>query len=118
MSLIGQVIGSDSLVAFDKTATIQTAPVDGTGMDAGHRDWDNPQTVGSIRVSLQPAGTEAMERAGLLGKAGVWQIYGEHFALLPATHRLVIDGRRYHIRDVRLWDSHVEATLELEGSVA
>lgn len=94
----------DTPIVISKAGTI-------TDMGRTQISWDAPATVTTVQGTLQPAGTKALERAGLLGQEGIHQVYMEPTAVTPSSNRLTIDGRTFEVLSCEAWPSHTAALL-------
>ena len=80
-------------------------------------DWDNATITSTIAGALNPATTDALERAGLTSKRGLFTLFTDPHALTPQG-RVRVAGQQYLVRDVRRYDSHTEALVELVDALA
>jgi hypothetical protein len=99
------VPGSRESLTILKAGTI-------TDMGRTQLSWAAPTTVTTVNGSLQPAGTSLLERAGLLGREGVYQVSTDTpVSLAPSTNRLQVNARTYEVLQVEEWNSHTEALV-------
>jgi hypothetical protein len=75
-------------------------------------NWTNPTIVGELkRGNMQPASLRALQRAGMLGKINVKQIYCEPLAAMPEG-RVRVDGTVYVVRSAEPWESYTQMLVE------
>lgn len=80
-------------------------------------DWGNATTTSTVAGALNPATTDAVERAGLTSKRGLFTLFTHPVDLAPEG-RVRVAGQQYLVRSVWRYDSHTEALVELVDALA
>lgn len=117
MSVLDTVVQGNGMLTGTTTVTVKkpggtTASL--IGGSGNQPDWSSPETVATVEGDLQPAGAEALERAGLLGLVNAQVAYLEDVELAPETHRLYVGDVVYRVRSVERWEGgHVQAVVEV-----
>lgn len=74
-------------------------------------DWGAPTVEVEVPGEKQPAGTEALERVGRIGKVGVWHVFTRPADFTPLS-RIRIGAQQYSVLEVSAWPTHVELIVE------
>lgn len=113
MGVLTDTLTSSALVPLDRTIEVlRPAMVTNTHFTGEtSRDWANPTVVATVRGTLQPASTRALERTGRIGKVGVHELITRATTITPQG-RVRIGTQQYSVLDVRAYDTHVQVTIE------
>lgn len=73
--------------------------------------WAGAGTTATINGILQPLTAEAMTRAGITARAGLWTLHTDPYNLSPEG-RVRIASQDYRIVSVDAYATHTEAVIE------
>lgn len=114
MTLIAEVLDELETAGFPSVTIelIKPTMIDDPNEDGRQiESWTNPTVITSVRGNIQPASTQALQRAGMLGKVNTKQIYSEEFGAMPES-RVRVGEAIYIVRSVRPWQGHTEVLVE------
>lgn len=74
-------------------------------------DWTTPTVTATVPGALYPASTRALERAGLIGRASVYEVITEPAAIVPQG-RVRVGTRVFLALDVRAYPEFTHAIVE------
>ena len=112
MSLLAESVSATALVPLPDAVEV-LAPVMVTNPHFGTTtpDWSNPTVTALVRGALYPASTRALERAGLLGRASVFEIVTQPATITPQG-RVRVGTRVFLILDARAFPEFTHAIAE------
>jgi len=113
MGVLTDTLTSTALVPLNRTIEVlkPTLTANPNHPDEFTRSWANATVIATVRGSLQPASTRALERTGRVGKVGVHELITRATTITPLG-RVRIGTQHYTVLDVRAYDTHSQVTIE------
>jgi len=108
LSLIRNLTGEAPLTVQALSPKLTTNP---NYANQTYLDWTLATVELTTNGTLQPASAKALERAGLVGRVGIWQLFTSPAAVHPFS-RVRIDGQQYAIIEVISYATHNELLVE------
>jgi hypothetical protein len=109
---LGGSIAADALVPLtDVVEVLAPAMVVNPHYGTTTPDWTTPTVSATVPGALYPASTRALERAGLLGRASVFEVITSPAALVPQG-RARVGARVFLVLDVRVFPEFTHAIVE------